>query len=100
MTRPAVLCLLIATAAFAQDTITRSQAAIGLGRLSTKISAGPLGSLDTTTDSFSASFAKTTLTITTPTDVPGFTTIGNCIIIQIQPPSGTPLTATNSFLDA
>src|SRR5258708_3122495 len=103
MNKAAVFCLFLsATAgtALAQDTITTGSAAVGVGRANIKVAAGALGTIDTTTDSFSASFIKSVVSNFPPTDPTGITTIGKCIVLQLGPPQGSNATVTASFLDA
>ena len=104
MNKAAVFCLFLsATAgtALAQDTITTVSAGIGLGRANLKLVLGPpLGTLESTTDVFSASFTKSVVTNFTPTDTSGIITIGKCIVLPFTPPAGPNATITSTFLNA
>src|SRR5258708_15412049 len=104
MTQTALLSLLLSVTtgtALAQDTITTVSAGLALGRANLKLALGPpLGSVESTTDSFSASFVKSVVSNFTPPDSPGYTTIGKCVVIQLGPPPGSNATFTSTFLDA
>jgi len=104
MTQTAFLSLLLsvtAGTALAQDTITTVSAGIGLGRANLKLVLGPpLGTLESTTDVFSASFTKSVVTNLTTTDTSGIITIGKCIVLPFTPPAGPNATITSTFLNA
>src|SRR5260370_18174044 len=90
MNKTALLSLFLSATvgtALAQDTTTTVSAAIALGRFSLKLALGPpLGSVESTTDSFSASFVKSVATNVPPTTPPAFTTTGNYTLIHLELP--------------
>jgi hypothetical protein len=94
-----LVCLSVAAcgALLAQETVTSVIANVGLGRLSLKVTAGPL-TIDSTNDAFSGSFVKSVVTFT-PQDPPELTTIGPCIVLKLGP-AGAPPSITSNFLDA
>jgi hypothetical protein len=65
-------------------------AVITLGRVDTKFSAGPLGSVETTTDSVSATFQLTDYSKFIPVPTPTFMTIGPCLVATITAPQSPP----------
>ena len=84
-----MLCMALG-AAFAQDSpptgVVRS-GDIQLIRSSSKFSAGPLGIIDTTTDTLSGAFSMIDYGQPLGIDPPGVTTIGSCSVVSI---GGTP----------
>ena len=100
-----VLASSLATgAALAQDaplTGTLKVGEVSLLRTSGKFPAGPLGNLDSTTDSFSAAFSVTDLSKVVRTEPRPFTTIGPRFVFPIVP-TDPPATGNNAvtYLDA
>jgi hypothetical protein len=88
--------LLTTAAALAQDTLTGIQmiGAVSLLRTASKITAGPLGTIDSTMDSFGGGFQRLDYTNYTPPQL-SFTTIGPCIVANLgQLPGPTGLVTT------
>ena len=85
-----------AGAAFAQGgppTGITKTGAVTLIRAEGKVSAGPAGTIETTTDTFIAGFVSTDYTQYTPPPAPQITQIGPCVVVTITPPS-SPSTPT------
>ena len=90
-------------AVFAQDSpptgVVRG-GAIELIRSSSKFSAGPLGTINTTTDTLAGGFSMIDYSKLLGTDPPAVTTIGSCSVVLIKPPQGTPDPTAITILDA
>src|ERR1700730_10440268 len=85
------LALLLTTAAaLAQDVPTGIQkiGVLSLMRTENKVSAGPLGTVDTPRDGLGAGFQTLDFTNYTPTQFPPSTTIGPCIVANAGPLTG------------
>jgi hypothetical protein len=98
------LLTIAAGAAFAQEpplTGLLKAGALSMVRASSKISAGPLGTIESTTDAFAASFSVTDLSKIVRTEQAPVTTIGSCFItplgLQLETP---PRTDAVTYLDA
>lgn len=97
------LLTLAAGAAFAQDLPLTGELKVGslsIIRSSSKINAGPLGIIESTTDVFGAAFTVTDLSKVVRTEQAPVTTIGSCFItsiVQLEPP---PRTDATTYLDA
>jgi hypothetical protein len=85
------LGFLVAGVALAQTTPTGIQktGAVTLVRTEGKFSAGPLGSVESTTDNFAAIFQMTDYTNYTPGQIPPITMIGPCTVVVVTGPSPT-----------
>jgi hypothetical protein len=80
------LALLLTTgAALAQDTPTGIQkiGAVSMLRTASKVSAGPLGTVESTMDTFGAGFQTLDYTNYTPPQLPPITTIGPCLVANL-----------------
>src|SRR4029077_19079566 len=93
MANQTLLILLLAGAAWAQSPTPTGPArtgSISLGRANLSVSAGPLGSFQSTTDAFGASFSLTDFSKFIPPNPPPTAMIGQCIVLVYTPGPTSP----------
>src|SRR3979411_2733436 len=91
----------VALAQSPPQTGTMRTGAIALSRLNTKFSAGPFGSIESTTDSLPPGFQVTDAKKSVPAHPPTSTTNGTCLVTTLGPLSTPPdNTVAITVLDA